>query len=61
MPETVTEYAVRREYGEIIPRPSRVAAQATVDGITSRGGAAVLITRQVTRTDWAEPEPEEEP
>lgn len=54
MPETVTEYAVRGEYGEIIPRPSRVAAQATVDGITSRGGAAVLVTRQVTWTEWAE-------
>lgn len=56
---TETEYAVRAEGGVIIPRPSQAAAQQTVDGITSRGGTAVLVTRQVTWTDWAEAAEEE--
>lgn len=56
MPETVTEYAVRLEYGQIWPRPSREAAETSIRGVLSRGGTAVLVTRQVTRTDWAEPD-----
>jgi hypothetical protein len=56
MPESETEFAVRAEYGEIIPRPSQEAAQRTVDGIRSRGGLATLISRTVVRSDWEEVE-----
>ena len=54
MPEPEVEYAVRAEHGEIIPRPSLAAAQRTVDGIRGHGGVAVLVSRTVQRSDWAE-------
>ena len=57
MPDPETEFAVRAEYGEIIPRTSREAAQRTVDGIRSRGGPATLISRTVVRSDWEEVAP----
>lgn len=57
---TETEYAVRLADGDMVVRPSREEAELTVRSITARGGSAVLLTRQVTRSEWAEAEPEEE-
>ncbi len=54
MPDQEIEFAVRAEYGEIIPRPTREAAQRTVDGIRSCGGPATLVSRTVVRSEWAE-------
>ena len=54
MPDQEIEFAVRAEYGEIIPRPTREAAQRTVDGIRSRRGPATLVSRTVVRSEWAE-------
>lgn len=54
MPDIETEYAVRAEHGKIIPRPSEELAQRMVDGIRSRGGPAVLVSRTVVRSEWTE-------
>ena len=54
MPDPEVEYAVRTEHGEILPRPSLNLAQRSVDGIRGRGGAAVLLSRTVVRSEWEE-------
>lgn len=48
------EFAVRMEHGEVVPRPTLDLAQRTASGVRSRGGTAVLISRIVVRSDWAE-------
>lgn len=53
---TETEYGARFEDGTIMLRPSREMAMNTVRAIIGRGGNGALVTRQVTRTDWAEPD-----
>lgn len=56
MPEPEIEYAVRLEDGDMVVRPSRERAEATVRSIRARGGTAVLVSRTVVRSDWAEPD-----
>lgn len=55
---TGVEYAVRTEHGEIIERASLELAELTIRGITSRGGTATLMSRQVLRTEWEEDDSE---
>ena len=57
--EEFTEFGVRCEDGMILPRPDRPAAVRTRDGITDRGGTAALVSRRVTRTEWADDDTEE--
>jgi hypothetical protein len=54
MPESEMEYAVLLEGGEVMQRPSLDLALSSVTGIRSLGGAAVLLSRTVVRSDWAE-------
>ena len=51
---TEIEYAVRLEDGDMVVRPSREEAETTVRSIRARGGTAVLLSRTVVRSDWAE-------
>jgi hypothetical protein len=57
MPDAEVEYAVRLEHGEVMPRPSLALALSSVDGIRERGGVAVLLSRTVVRSEWAEVAP----
>ncbi len=54
MPEPEVEYAVRLEWGEVMPRPSLALAQGSVEAIRARGGVAALLSRTVVRSEWAE-------
>lgn len=54
--ETWTEWGARLEDGLTTVRPSREAAELTVRSIRGRHGAATLVQRQHTVTDWTETE-----
>lgn len=54
--ETRTEWGVRTEYGVVIERRDRAAAELTARSIRHRGGPATLVQRTVTVTDWTNTE-----